>query len=54
MDIILLNKYCAGSVTLNAQQQLNADCNGDGSVGAADLTSLMRYIVNLVDSLPSA
>ena len=53
LDIITLNKSITGSVSLNSEQNANADCNGNGSVSADDLISLMKYIVQKVDSLPA-
>jgi hypothetical protein len=53
LDIITLNKSITGSVSLNPEQTANADCNGNGSVSADDLISLMKYIVQKVDSLPA-
>ncbi len=52
-DAILLNKYCAGAVTLNEQQQLNADCYmQDDQITTDDAISLLRFLVHLVTSLP--
>lgn len=51
-DSILLMKYIAGSVDLNAQALLNADCNSDNGVQETDAVSLMKFLVCLLDSLP--
>ena len=53
-DAVLLNKAVAGSVTLNQQAGMNADCNGDGKRTVDDSMVLLRFLVHLVDSLPSA
>ena len=53
-DIIRLNKYLVGSADLNEQAKRNAACKDDGVIDAKDLTSLMRYLVNLIDALPEA
>ena len=54
VDVIRLNKGIAGKLQMNAQQTANADCNGDGTVDTSDVTSLLKFIVSLVDALPSA
>lgn len=33
-DAVLLNKACAGAVSLDSTAQKNADCNGDDEIGA--------------------
>jgi len=50
-DLILLNKANASMVELNAEAILNADCNLDNGVDASDALLLMRFLVQLVDSL---
>lgn len=52
VDVVYLNKGLAGSVQLNAQQKINAECVSDGAVGAADATALLKYCVESIDSLP--
>jgi len=51
-DDILLMKYINGSVDLNAQALLNADCNSDNGVQATDAFSLYRFLVKVIDALP--
>jgi endoglucanase len=51
-DAVLLNKATAGAVNLNDQARLNADCNADDDVTASDATSLMKFLVHLITSLP--
>ncbi|MCD7959967.1 MAG: dockerin type I repeat-containing protein, partial [Ruminococcus sp.] len=51
-DNILLTKYIDGSVDLNAQALLNADCNSDNGVQATDAVSLLKFLVQLLDSMP--
>lgn len=51
-DVILFNKANAGSVALNEQATLNADCDGSGSVSTEDALVLLRFLVQLVDVLP--
>ena len=51
-DAVLLNKAVAGSVTLNQQAALNADCNSDGKRSADDSMVLLKFLVHLVNDLP--
>ena len=53
-DAVILNKAVAGAISLNPQQQANADCCTDDGVGANDAIVLLRFLVSLVKSLPSA
>ncbi len=53
-DAVLLNKATAGAVNLNDQARLNADCNADDDVTANDATSLMKFLVHLITSLPDS
>ena len=53
-DAVLLNKAVAGSVTLNQQAALNADCNNDGKRSADDSMVLLKFLVHLVNDLPAA
>ncbi len=52
-DAILLNKFCADSVTFSSRQMANADCTIDGNVDLNDSIALLRFLVHLTDSLPS-
>lgn len=54
IDTVLLNKAAAGTIQLNTAQQANADCNGDGSISTDDGLALLRYLVHLENSLPTA
>ncbi len=51
-DAIVLNKYCAGAVTLSEQQLVNGNCNADGSTDMNDSITLLRFLVHLVNALP--
>ncbi len=53
-DAVLLNKVAAGMVSLNEQAIQNSDCNGDGNHDQSDVIVLMKFLVNLVKTLPSA
>ena len=51
-DAVLLNKTCAGVVSLTDAAKKNADCDSDGEVGSNDAVSLMRFLVHLINILP--
>lgn len=52
-DAVLLNRFLAGVVTFNDDQRANGDCyDMDGTLGASDASTLLRFLVNLVDSMP--
>ena len=51
-DAVLLNKTCAGVVSLTDAAKKNADCDCDGEVGSNDAISLMRFLVHLINILP--
>lgn len=53
LDIVSLSKYNAGIVNYNSSQLKAADCTGDGIVDGDDLTALLMFIVNLIDTLPA-
>lgn len=53
-DAIMLNKAMAEVVTLTDQQAANADCDGNGSLDGNDAIVLLRFLVQIVSSLPSA
>lgn len=53
-DAVLLNKAAAGAVKLSDQALLNADCNADKELGNNDAIILLKFLVSLVKSLPSA
>ncbi|MBO5227091.1 MAG: hypothetical protein J6B17_03255 [Ruminococcus sp.] len=52
VDVVYLNKFIAGSVKLNDQQQKNADCVLDDIVNASDMTALLKFCVEAIDSIP--
>ncbi len=53
-DAILLNKVCAGAVEIFDQAAQNADCDADGDTTTNDAIVLLRFLVHLVNELPSA
>ena len=56
LDAVMLNKYLAGVVQLSDQALRNANCNQTAesvnSVGDEDTTSLMEFLLSLVEDLP--
>ena len=52
MDVIMMNKYLAGQITLSEQATKNADVNADGSLGDGDSTTLMRFVLMIIPNLP--
>ena len=51
-DVILLNRYCSGTVSLNKNATKNADCDGDKEVSSNDAVVLLQFLVHIVSSLP--
>ncbi len=52
-DAILLNKACAGIVTMTEQQYANADVCTDPGVGGGDAVVLLRFLAHLTMSIPA-
>ena len=52
LDAIRLNKYTANIVQLTDIQKTAADCDGDGNVTDADVTTLMEYLMLKIPTLP--
>ena len=52
VDAILLNKACAGQVTLTEEARANGDCNADATTDTTDAIILLRFLVHLEASLP--
>lgn len=53
-DAILLNKSCAGAVSLTEQQLANADVCTDSGVSGGDVIVLLRFLVRLTPTIPAA
>ena len=54
-DAVLLNKVAAGAVTLDTpEKQANADCDSNGEVDGKDAVVLLKFLVSLIKTLPSA
>ncbi len=52
LDVVYLNKGIAGSVTLSAEQNANADTCADGVINASDAGALLKYVIESIKSLP--
>lgn len=52
LDVIYLNKYASSIIQLMDAQKIVADCDGDGNVTDADVTTLMEYLMFQIPSLP--
>lgn len=53
-DAILLNKVVTGSVQVTDQQISTLDCDGNGTISGADGITLLRFLMHLEASLPTA
>lgn len=53
-DSVLLNKATAGAVKLNEAAAANADCDSNGELSSNDSIVLLKFLVHLITSLPSA
>ncbi|MDD7294073.1 MAG: hypothetical protein PUG85_01475 [Oscillospiraceae bacterium] len=51
-DAVYMNKHTANIVQLTNAQEAVADCDCDGSVTDADVTTLMEYLMFQIPSLP--
>ena len=55
VNLIALNKYLAGMISLTDSQLVAANCNtadGTSNINEDDVTSLMRFVINLIPDLP--
>ena len=54
-DAVLLNKIAAGAVSITSdEQRANSDCGANGEVNSSDALVLLKFLVQLVNSLPYA
>ncbi|MCC8111399.1 MAG: dockerin type I domain-containing protein [Ruminococcus sp.] len=51
-DVIFMNKVVAGTVTLNEAAVAGADVNSDGYVDTDDALILLKFVVQIVKTLP--
>ncbi|MGN0630564.1 MAG: glycosyl hydrolase [Ruminococcus sp.] len=52
IDVIYLNKYLAKIINLNDAQLANAECVTDTVINSSDASTLLKYIVGKIASLP--
>ena len=52
MDVVYLNKYVAKVIQFNEQQLRNAECVSDGNINSSDSTTLLKYTIGKIESLP--
>ena len=52
IDVVFLNKFIAGAITLNENQEANAACCDDSSLNTLDVTALLKYVVESIDVIP--
>ncbi|MGN0631055.1 MAG: dockerin type I repeat-containing protein [Ruminococcus sp.] len=52
IDVIYLNKYLAGIIQFNSDQLSSADCVNDNVINSSDATSLLKYTVGKLTTLP--
>ena len=53
-DAVLLNKAVANVVTLGSTQKKNADCDADCEISGNDAVVLLKFLVSIIHTLPSA
>ena len=53
-DAVLLNKAVANVVTLGSTQKKNADCDADSEISGNDAVVLLKFLVSIIHTLPSA
>ncbi len=52
MDVIKINKFLLGSETLTATEKSAADVDQSGEVDSTDALNILKYVVELIDTLP--
>ena len=52
MDVIKINKFLLGSATLTATEKSAADVDQSGEVDSTDALNILKYVVELIDTLP--
>ena len=51
LDVIMLNKYLLGSQTLGVAGKYAGETNGDDALDSTDSLNVLKYIVDLIDTL---
>jgi hypothetical protein len=52
MDAVTVLKYAAKLITLDHDQLVAGDTNGDGKVDAMDAVNILKYVVGLIQTFP--
>ncbi len=52
MDVIKVNKFLLGSVSLSDAEKTAADVDQNDEVDSTDSLNILKYVVELIDSLP--
>ena len=52
MDVILVNKYLLGTAELSAQGKASADADANGIIDTTDSLLIIKYVVELIETLP--
>ncbi len=51
-DTIVLNKYLANIIQFSNVQMANADCYKDGNLDEKDASTLMQFVISLIQNIP--
>ena len=51
-DAIILNKYLANVIQFSDVQMANADCYKDGNLDEKDASTLMQFVISLIQDIP--
>ena len=51
-DTIVLNKYLANIIQFSDVQMANADCYKDGNLDEKDASTLMQFVISLIQDIP--
>ena len=51
-DTIALNKYLANIIQFSDVQMANADCYKDGNLDEKDASTLMQFVISLIQDIP--
>ena len=52
IDVLYLNKYVAGTITISDNQKALADVCSDGTINSSDASVLLQYTIEAITSIP--
>ena len=52
MDVIALNKFLLGTDKLSDASKAAADADGNKALDSTDSLNILKYVVELIDTLP--